>query len=595
MLLTENRVSQVKEKYNIPSNIWDSMVNGSVSIAPNNKYLEWIAGRFYNIVGVDTTRSLGNVNRELSGNVLDNILKHVEIFDRVRQNLSKKDLYSYASLDELKSYLKDHKLKKRVIETHEDSTVVFEDDRFKVVVPHSHNASCYYGAGTKWCTATKHSDNQFISYDRQGKLFYILDKTLPTSNPHYKIALNKTYNGSSSYYDAPDNSISGSDEIISYLTQHPLMGSINEFFNFTYSTEIEKISEKEKQDVLDRLARDAEWAQQRRDRIARLNELSTIRKENNEWDPSDTDHVGIKANALMEYLKDNGDWESNDEDISDLRESISDLRIDMENDVDVIDDPNGQTAQDYGSDLNNLEEELQELLEDKDTVYDISYDESEHYGLVSFEYEGSDYAIGDDSEADEAAIEQVTSLVDDIGLEGFNDSFYSDFIDGQEVGQYLEEYFRDEVEENPGDYLDEEDKELMSSVEERIDSLDEELGDLRNALDDADGDDSLSEEINDDIERIEEEMEELREDDDNYEWSESAIDDAVSSKVSDAEYDPMEYIQTYGLDIENFIDMDDFIIGVIDADGRGHGLSGYDGEENEVNYDNEWYYIYQTN
>ena len=43
MLLTENRVSKVKEMYNIPSEVWEPMVTGSAAISPNQKYLEWIA------------------------------------------------------------------------------------------------------------------------------------------------------------------------------------------------------------------------------------------------------------------------------------------------------------------------------------------------------------------------------------------------------------------------------------------------------------------------------------------------------------------------------------------------------------------------
>jgi hypothetical protein len=47
--------------------------------------------------------------------------------------------------------------------------------------------------------------------------------------------------------------------------------------------------------------------------------------------------------------------------------------------------------------------------------------------------------------------------------------------------------------------------------------------------------------------------------------------------------------------IKDFIDEDDFIEAVIEADGRGHTLSSYDGNENEVSFDDEWYYIYRTN
>jgi hypothetical protein len=54
--------------------------------------------------------------------------------------------------------------------------VVYEDDRWLVVVPKTLKASMMYGAGTKWCTTMK-SGGFFTDYKKKGiKLYYILDK-----------------------------------------------------------------------------------------------------------------------------------------------------------------------------------------------------------------------------------------------------------------------------------------------------------------------------------------------------------------------------------------------------------------------------------
>ena len=42
-------------------------------------------------------------------------------------------------------------------------------------------------------------------------------------------------------------------------------------------------------------------------------------------------------------------------------------------------------------------------------------------------------------------------------------------------------------------------------------------------------------------------------------------------------------------------DFDHFVQDAVRSDGRGHFLSGYDGEENDHEHDNETYYIYITN
>ena len=75
-----------------------------------------------------------------------------------------------------------------------DRDVVYSDDRWVVVVPKSHSASCKYGAGTKWCTTQKNDDSYFKSYTEKGVLFYILDKNeLPTLQSYGKVDDNVMY------------------------------------------------------------------------------------------------------------------------------------------------------------------------------------------------------------------------------------------------------------------------------------------------------------------------------------------------------------------------------------------------------------------
>ena len=49
------------------------------------------------------------------------------------------------------------------------------------------------------------------------------------------------------------------------------------------------------------------------------------------------------------------------------------------------------------------------------------------------------------------------------------------------------------------------------------------------------------------------------------------------------------------MDVFDYVDIDDLIKEVVDTDGRGHMLAGYDGNEGSVVYDGDWYYIYRTN
>tara|TARA_R110001583_G_scaffold11629_3_gene52385 strand:+ start:2036 stop:3835 length:1800 start_codon:yes stop_codon:yes gene_type:complete len=599
MLLTENRVSQVKEKYGIPSEVWEPMVSGSAAIAKNQKYLEWIAKVWKDYVS--TPERIETQDREgwMWTGTLNGLLTTIEEFDRVRPNLKKKDLYQYKDRKEVVDSLEQYKKEKaRNIGTHKESEVVYEDDTFKVVVPKSHTASCYYGAGTKWCTASKDNPGHFTNYDRDGKLFYILDKSAPTSDKYYKVALNKTYKGGDTFYDAVDDSIPDRNDITK-ITDHPeVLNKINEYFTFSYKDEIAKISEEEKQKELERIARETEWAARRRERERRLQQQAMRRKASDEWNYEEgTSTEGIMANALMTWLKDMGEFEDKEEEIANARYEIEEMRSAMANDPEVIADPDGERAQDYGQDLNNLDEELEVLLAEVNDVYDLQYDEFTHYDLPVFEYGGGEYAVGTDAMADEAAEEQVRSLIDDVGYGGFSPGFLEWHIDGDSVAADFEGMFYDDMSENPEDYLDEDDKELDYSAKEQIEAMDEQIGEYQEELEET-NDESEIADLNYQIEALEEQKIETLDDEDNYEYTEEAKENYVSNRMEEVRQDPKSFLDDYGYgeeSIERYIDEDSFVEAVLESDGRGNGLASYDGEENEVSFDDEWYYIYRIN
>jgi len=228
-------------------------------------------------------------------------------------------------------------------------------------------------------------------------------------------------------------------------------------------------------------------------------------------------------------------------------------------------------------------------------VYDIIplYD---YYGMYEFEYGGAEYAVGDDESADEAATERTRSLIDDIGYEGFSPSFMEWHVDGDQVADYAEDWFWDDMSDSPEDYLDDDDRELSKEAVNNIDLLDEMIGEFQSDLEETDNQ-MDEEELLSKIEELEIEKQDISDDDDNYEYTEEAKDNYVERRKDEVKDDPVGFLRDFGMEesIKDFIDEDDFIEAVIEADGRGHTLSSYDGNENEISFDDEWYYIYRTN
>ena len=592
-ILIEGRIEDVYTKHftdNTSTFLTDIYMNeivpGSANINPNHKYLDWIT-KNWKPTGVDTNKDISGEVIDTIANNLKEILLAVSKFDNQSQRLQLKDLNQYEDIDHLFDALKKvGETARRIVDISGDVEKIYEDNRFVVVSPKTHTASCYYGAGTKWCTASKDTKSHFSTYKGSGELYYIIDKTLPTSDPYYKVALNKKIAGhTEDYWDSQDTAITDTTKILNIIQNSKMIKDIRNHFAAKFEERIKQEAELQSQ----RLSDQEERRERERLRRVRLNAEALQRKENDDWNPDTTDAEGLAANALKEWLIDNGDWEG--ETKEDIVNEIDNIRDEMENDPDVIADPDGERAQDYGEDLNNLEEDL----ENSESVYDIipTYD---YYGMYEFEYGGAEYAVGNDDAADEAAYERTKSLIDDIGYEGFSPSFLEWHIDGEEVANYMEDWFYDDMEDSPEDYLDEDDREISKEAEKMLDEIDELIGEFNEELEETDNEID-EEELLAKIEDLEIEKQDISDDDDNWEYTQEAKDRYVESRMDDVRDDPMEALRNFGMEdrVADFIDEDGFIEDVISTDGRGHTLSSYDGNEGEITFNDEWYYVYRTN
>lgn len=155
-----------------------------------------------------------------------------------------------------------------------------------------------------------------------------------------------------------------------------------------------------------------------------------------------------------------------------------------------------EIIQDWDDEVKALYEWYRTEISDEITPYDVEVLDYDLYGLTLVEIGGNEYAIGDDDQADDAALEYIKE-----SLWAFN----ADFIAG-EIGNY----------------------------------------DLKPAI------------------------------------------EALSEKCEGGNDGIMALI-------EAFTTIEDFVQSAISADGRGHFISSYDGEENETEYNWTDYYIYRVN
>jgi len=96
----------------------------------------------------------------------------------LRKNKINTDINYYQSLPELWSTIKEfyNEESDEVIPVNKNEyTVIWENSKCKVIVPHTHKASCYFGNNTEWCTAND-DNTHFNNYTDSGNLYIIIDK-----------------------------------------------------------------------------------------------------------------------------------------------------------------------------------------------------------------------------------------------------------------------------------------------------------------------------------------------------------------------------------------------------------------------------------
>jgi len=577
-LIIESREDDFKKKYSkkfSPQNL-EKIVK---DIPP--KYLDWV-GKVVDEINFDETfsRMVPTVNR----------------FQNISTNLPQTDINQYKSFDELYNAITTYDSRiRREVKQVKGGNVVYDDGVFFVVNPLNYESSCYYGKGTKWCTAAE-TDSHFKRYNEDGKLFYIIDRTKASNDPNYKVALLKKFDGDISFWDAKDDRIINVESIFGEKKYNEIMSSVDQFLGEVYPEQVklyaDKVAAKREQERLERLRIERETREKR--------EQAQDRREEGEWsgDYQNMDEEGLRANALLNYLD---SYESVEVMTSEDRAQITRLELEidrLDQEYDNSEDPRPELL----DQKSELEDELEELR-NKIDVYNIIPTGSFYY-CTEFEVIDSGlsdrrYAVGDEDDMERSAYENLDNLIDDIGFEGFNKNFAMNYLDTDAIVDYAEEVFNQDIYESPESYFDDDQRELSDRQEEDIkvarlfiERAENHISMMEDQMD-GDNDDDIQEKIDELNELIESYQDEITEIEENPEgdFPEDLIEDMIADKVRDVRDDPEEFMETYGLEWDRFINRDEFIKGVIEEDGYGQSLNTYDGSADEVKVGDQWFYV----
>jgi len=160
--------------------------------------------------------SLFNIRREIEG-----LIDYLRIFDTHKSKFKYPEFRKYLPFlqeffQEAKKIKDEVENKKKEESAKKGGVKIFEDNRLLIVKPTTYEASCSYGAGTKWCTTMANQPSYFNQYSSNGNLYYLILKGVDRNNKFYKMAIHapkgKRFDVDSVWYDASDERLTNREK-----------------------------------------------------------------------------------------------------------------------------------------------------------------------------------------------------------------------------------------------------------------------------------------------------------------------------------------------------------------------------------------------
>jgi len=144
---------------------------------PNKEYTQWMVRAYINGIA------------RYYEDVLSQLVEFVTWFDKLKRH--RQLPAEYRDINQIKDRTTYNKAWREVADTYDEfvekqplskgrAEEIFNGPEVRIIRPADQDAACYYGQGTRWCTAAMQSNNYFKDYNDDGPLLILLPK-----NPQY--------------------------------------------------------------------------------------------------------------------------------------------------------------------------------------------------------------------------------------------------------------------------------------------------------------------------------------------------------------------------------------------------------------------------
>lgn len=151
---------------------------------PNKEYVQWMVRRYAdanNLIKFEDylaqlPQYLAKFHKLKQRRMIDNPRNDINRYNNVADFMNVIDEYP------------DPERRQSSVEVKGKAKTFYEDNDLRIIVPEDQAAACYYGQGTRWCTAATMGLNYFNQYNSQGPLYIVIPKRPEYNGEKYQFS-----------------------------------------------------------------------------------------------------------------------------------------------------------------------------------------------------------------------------------------------------------------------------------------------------------------------------------------------------------------------------------------------------------------------
>ena len=142
---------------------------------------------------------------DLQSTAVDYLKKFHKLKAKKQIPSPRNDLNRYANFGDFASVIDEYPDPEKAEKSKGDASEVYKDANVRIIKPKNTEAACYYGQGTRWCTAAD-NNNLFDVYNKQGPMYILLPTKQKYNGEKYQI-----HPKSEQYMDETDKAVPAQD------------------------------------------------------------------------------------------------------------------------------------------------------------------------------------------------------------------------------------------------------------------------------------------------------------------------------------------------------------------------------------------------